>query len=47
MTIIKFNLHLQIRFKLRVRKLGGILKVDSDFDYKKILDEERSKKYGI
>ena len=30
----------------RVKRLRGILKVRSDFDYKKILDEERIKKYG-
>jgi hypothetical protein len=30
----------------RVKRLRGILKVKSDFDYKKILDEERIKKYG-
>lgn len=31
----------------RVRKLKGILKVDSNFDYRQILDKERSKKHGI
>ncbi|MCG8307335.1 MAG: DUF6364 family protein [Cytophagales bacterium] len=30
----------------RVEKLRGILKVKPDFDYKKVLDEERMKKYG-
>jgi hypothetical protein len=30
----------------RVQRLRGILKVKSDFDYKKILEEERIKKYG-
>lgn len=30
-----------------VRKLRGILKVEEGFDYKKILTEELSKKYGI
>lgn len=30
----------------RIKKLKGILKVDSDFDYKKVLDAERSKKHG-
>lgn len=29
----------------RTNKLKGILKVDSSFDYKKILDEERVKRY--
>jgi len=31
----------------RIKKLRGIMKVDADFDYKKILDTERSKKHGI
>ena len=31
----------------RVRRLRGILNVDEDFDYKEILTEELSKKYGI
>lgn len=31
----------------RVKKLRGILKTKGDFDYKKILSEELSKKYGI
>ena len=31
----------------RVKKLRGIVKVKSDFDYKKILDEERIKKYEL
>ena len=31
----------------RVKKLRGIVKVKSDFDYKKILDEERNKKYEL
>lgn len=30
----------------RVSKLRGILKVDDDFDYKKVLKEEREKKHG-
>jgi len=30
----------------RVKKLRGVVKVKSDFDYKKILDEERIRKYG-
>lgn len=33
-------------FSPRIKKLKGILKVDSDFDYKKVLDSERSKKHG-
>ena len=31
----------------KVRKLRGIIKVDDNFDYKKILTEELSKKYGL
>ncbi len=31
----------------KVQKLRGIVKVGPDFDYKKVLDEERNKKYGI
>ncbi len=31
----------------KVRKLRGIIKVDEDFDYKKILTEELSRKYGV
>jgi len=31
----------------RVKKLKGILEVDKDFDYKSILAEEKSKKYGV
>ncbi len=31
----------------KVRKLRGILKTDDNFDYKQILTEELSKKYGI
>ena len=31
----------------RIRKLRGIVKVPPDFDYKKILADERIKKYGI
>ena len=31
----------------KVRKLRGILATDKDFDYKKTLTEELSKKYGI
>lgn len=31
----------------KVRKLRGIIKTDENFDYKKILTEELSKKYGI
>jgi hypothetical protein len=30
----------------RIQRLRGIIKVDSDFDYKKVLTEELSKKYG-
>ena len=31
----------------KVRKLRGIIKTDVDFDYKQILTEELSKKYGV
>lgn len=31
----------------KVQKLRGIIKVDEDFDYKKTLAEELSKKYGV
>lgn len=31
----------------RVRKLRGVIKTESDLDYKQILTEELSKKYGI
>jgi len=31
----------------RVKKLRGIVKVKPGFDYKKILEEERIKKYGL
>ena len=31
----------------RVQRLRGILKVDQNFDYKKVLTEELSKKYGV
>ena len=31
----------------RIQKLRGIMKVDDSFDYKKVLDEERTRKYGL
>lgn len=31
----------------KVRKLRGILKTDENFDYKQILADELSKKYGV
>ena len=31
----------------KVRKLRGIIKTDDNFNYKQILTEELSKKYGI
>ena len=31
----------------RIKNLRGVMKVDSTFDYKKILDEEKIKKYGL
>ncbi len=34
-------------FSPRIKKLKGILKVNPDFNYKKILEEGRDSKYGI
>ena len=31
----------------RIKKLRGVLKVGANFDYKKILNEERGKKYDL
>ncbi len=31
----------------KLKKLKGIIKVDDDFDYKKVLAEEISKKHGL
>ncbi len=31
----------------KIRKLRGIIKTEEDFDYKQILTEELSKKYGV
>ncbi len=31
----------------KVRKLRGIIKTDDNFDYKQVLTEELSKKYGV
>ncbi len=31
----------------KLKKLRGIIKIDQDLDYKQILTEELSKKYGI
>ena len=31
----------------KVKKLRGIIKTDDNFDYKEILTEELSKKYGV
>jgi len=31
----------------KVRKLRGIIKADDNYDYKQILTEELSKKYGV
>ena len=31
----------------RVRRLRGIISVEEDFDYKKVLVDELSKKYGV
>ncbi|UZO81304.1 DUF6364 family protein [Aquimarina sp. ERC-38] len=35
------------RLSPKVRKLRGIIKTDENFDYKKVLTEELSKKYGV
>lgn len=35
------------QFSPRVQRLRGILKVEHDFDYKTILEEELIKKYGL
>jgi F0F1-type ATP synthase membrane subunit b/b' len=37
----------EIQLSSRAEALRGIVKVDADFDYKKILDEEKSKKYSL
>lgn len=34
------------RLSPKVQSLKGILKVDTDFDYKKILEDEINKKHG-
>ena len=31
----------------RIQRLRGILTIDDDFDYKEVLTEELSKKYGV
>lgn len=31
----------------RIQRLRGIMTIDDDFDYKEVLTEELSKKYGI
>lgn len=31
----------------RIQRLRGIMTIDDDFDYKKVLTEELSKKYGL
>jgi hypothetical protein len=35
------------QLSFNVRKLRGILKTDEDLDYKQVLTEELSKKYGL
>lgn len=47
LTESKSDVSLDSQLSPRVKKLKGSLKVDSDFDYKQILDEERIKKHGI
>lgn len=41
------NKVMQEQLSPKVRKLKGILKTDEPFDYKQILTEELSKKYGV
>lgn len=35
------------KLSVRIQRLRGVMKVDPDFDYKKILGEEKIKKYDI
>lgn len=48
----KFVTHKRMKIKEKqlspkVRKLRGIIKADDNFDYKQVLTEELSKKYGV
>ena len=36
-----------VKLSHRVKKLKGIVKVKPGFDYKKILEEEKNRKYGL
>lgn len=44
---VKRNKIKEKQLSTKVRKLRGIIKTDENLDYKKILTEELSKKYGI
>lgn len=35
------------QLSIRIQRLRGIMTIDEDFDYKKVLTEELSKKYDI
>jgi len=39
--------NIQKELSPKVRKLRGIIKTDKNFDYKQVLTEELSKKYGV
>lgn len=41
------NIVQEDEFSYKVKKLRGIIKTSDDFDYKKTLTEELSKKYGV
>ena len=45
-TVDKLNLN-ENQLSPKVRKLRGIIKNDENIDYKQILTEELSKKYGV
>ncbi|OBQ56672.1 hypothetical protein JJL45_12210 [Tamlana sp. s12] len=45
-TVKRINLK-EKQLSPKVRKLRGIIKSENDLDYKKILTEELSKKYGV
>ncbi len=44
---VKRNKIKEKQLSTKVRKLRGIIKTDENVDYKKILTEELSKKYGL
>ncbi|MCH7535560.1 MAG: hypothetical protein IH948_07425 [Bacteroidetes bacterium] len=47
LTQTKSEVNMDNQISPRVERLRGSLKVDSDFNYKQILDDERNKKHGI